>query len=119
MENKLIKSFIFQKKQEKVIVEKIEEIIGKLATVLDKEIANNAYRFEGMILQASDKEIEEFLECDSELILSIDKDFCKEVYNAKERFLPVFKEIKEAKRMVDLLDEEVIQSDDILKVIKL
>lgn len=118
MENKLIKNFITQKKQEKAAVSKIEEIMTKLAMALDKEVTDNAYRFEGMILQASKKEIEEFLECDSNLILPIDKAFCKEVYENKERFSPVFEDIKEAKRMVDLLDEEVIESNDILEIIK-
>ena len=72
-----------------------------------------------MILQASNKEIEEFLECDSELILPIDKVFCKEVHKNKERFLLVLEDIKEAKRMIDLFDEEVIESDDILDIIKI
>ena len=118
MENKLIKNFITQKKQEKAVIEKVEEIMNKLAMALDKEVTDNAYRFEGMILQASKKEIEEFLECDSNLILPIDKEFCKAVYENKERFSPVFEDIKEAKRMVDLLDEEVIESNDILEIIK-
>ena len=118
MENKLIKNFVTQKKQEKAVVEKIEEIMTKLAMALDKVVTDNAYRFEGMILQASKKEVEEFLECDSDLILPIDKEFCKEVYENKERFSPVFEDMKEAKRMIDLLDEEVIESNDILEIIK-
>lgn len=118
MENKLIKNFITQKKQEEAVVSKIEEIMTKLAMALDKVVTDNAYRFEGMILQASKKEVEEFLECDSDLILPIDKTFCKEVYENKERFSPVFEDMKEAKRMVDLLDEEVIECNDILEIIK-
>ena len=37
MENKLIKNFTAQKKQERAVVSKIEDVINKLAAALEKK----------------------------------------------------------------------------------